>query len=146
MSHFAKSIVRVAEAKIGSNDWAYDKAKDNFPANTNKCNKFVYDVMVEANVRPLPEVSRYVVLSRPLTAGEWATPGVDIDGWTVVTDPQPGDVVAEAHNYADATGHVGIVVGEKQTISASSVVRGTIVKNDWGFREDNKPTFRRLSS
>ncbi len=48
------------------------------------------------------------------------------------------------HNYADATGHVGIVIGEKMTASASALVKGQIVQNDWGFRTDSKPTFRRF--
>lgn len=45
---------------------------------------------------------------------------------------------------ADATGHVGIVIGEKMTASASALAKGQIVQNDWGFRTDSKPTFRRF--
>jgi hypothetical protein len=123
----------------------YTKEKDDFGKNTNKCNKFVYDVLVEAGVTPPPEVPKYVVFKRPPTAGEWADPSVKIEGWVVVTDPKPGDVVAEAHHYSDATGHVGIVVGDKQTVSASALVGGVIVPNDWGFRPDQKPTFRRCT-
>jgi hypothetical protein len=148
MSPLATKIVSVATGKVGSNDWAYDREKDNFGKNTNKCNKFnkfVYDVMVEAGVQPPPSIPRYLIFSRPPTAGEWATPSTTIDGWVVVETPAPGDVVAEAHNYSDATGHVGIVVGDKLTASASALVNGQIVQNDWGFRSDNKPTFRRYS-
>jgi len=145
MSSKAGEIVKVAISKVGSNQWQYAVEKDDFGKNTNKCNKFVYDVMVEAKTNPLPQVSHYVVWSRPPLAREWADPNTTIEGWKIVTSPQPGDVVAEAHNYADATGHVGIVVAKNQTISASALVGGTIVMNDWGFRKDNKPTFRRFS-
>src|SRR5262249_39736537 len=97
--------------KVGSHDWLYSKKKDNFDENTNKFNNFVYDVLVEAGVKPAPEVPKWFGLSsRPPTAGEWADPNLLIPGWYTVSDPQPGDVVAEAHRYSDATGHVGIVV------------------------------------
>jgi len=145
MSAFAASIVRVARSKVGSQAWMYDREKDNFGKNTNKCNQFVYDTLVEAGVKPPPVVPKYLVFSRPPTAGEWADSSVHIEGWAIVTDPKPGDVIAEAHNYSDATGHVGIVVGEKQTVSASALVGGVIVQNDWGFRPENKPTFRRCT-
>ena len=145
MSSLSGEIARVARSRVGSQDWRYDKEKDGFPKNTNKCNQFVYDVMVEAGVKPPPVVPKYLVFSRPPTAGEWADPSVKIEGWTVVSEPQPGDVIAEAHQYSDATGHVGIVVGDKKTVSASALVGGVIVENDWGFRSDNKPTFRRTT-
>jgi cell wall-associated NlpC family hydrolase len=145
MSVMTDAIVRVARSKVGSQDWAYAKEKDDFGKNTNKCNKFVYDVLVEAGVKPPPVVPKYVVFTRPPTAGEWADPQVKIEGWAVVSSAQPGDVVAEAHQYSDATGHVGIVVAEKLTVSAAATVGGTIVQNDWGFRKDNKPTFRRYN-
>ena len=144
MADMIPAIIRVASRKVGKNDWLYATAKDDFGANTNKCNQFVYDVMVEAGLVPKPTVPKYVLWTRPPTAGEWATPSVAIAGWVVVTDPKPGDVVAEAHNYADATGHVGIVIGEKMTASASALAKGQIVQNDWGFRTDSKPTFRRF--
>ena len=145
MSARTDQIAKVARSKVGSEEWLYSKEKGNFGKNTNKCNQFVYDVMIEAGVSPPPTVPRYVIFSRPPTAGEWADSSTTITGWTVVTEPQPGDVVAEAHNYSDATGHCGIVVGSKLTCSASSLEGGKIVQNDWGFRQDNKPTFRRFS-
>ncbi len=141
----ANSIVLAARTKVTSQEWMYAKEKGDFGKNKNKCNQFVYDVLVEAGVKPPPFVPKYVFFSRPPTAGEWADPSVKIDGWVVVSEPKPGDVVAEPHNYSDATGHVGIVVGEKQTVSANSLVGGVITQNDWGFRGDNKPTFRRCT-
>jgi hypothetical protein len=143
MASLASDIVRVARGKVGSKAWMYSTKKDEFAANTNKCNKFVFDVLVEAGVTPPPKVSMYLIFSRPPTAGEWASPKVEITNWEVVTSPQPGDVIAEAHEYADATGHVGIVVGPSLTVSAASNVGGVIVENDWGFRTGQSPTFRR---
>lgn len=145
MSAQSIKIAQVAKSKVGSSDWKYSEERGDFPKNTNKCNLFVYEVAVAAGATP-PTVPRYVIFNRPPTAGEWATPSVSINGWTVVTDPQPGDVVAEAHNYADATGHVGIVTGDKLTTSASALVGGVIVENDWGFRSDNHPTFRHCTT
>ena len=44
--------------------------------------------------------------------------------------PQPGDIAADGQ-------HVGIVSGKGKTISAS-IITGTVVENDWGFRGKNK--------
>jgi len=145
MSNIPERIVRVAQSKVGRRDWLYSVSKDNFGPNTNKCNQFVYDVMVEAGVMPPPYVPKYFFFRRPPTAGEWAKPSVEIEGWTVVVDPIEGDVIAEAHDYRDATGHVGIVVARKQSVSSNSLLGGVIVQNDWGFRSDNNPTFRRYT-
>src|SRR6516164_8779070 len=122
MPSLPDQIVRVARRKVGRQYWMYTKEKDDFGKNTNKCNKFVYDVLVEAGVKPPPVVPKYVVFTRPPTAGEWADPQVKIEGWDVVNSAKPGDVVAEAHQYSDATGHVGIVVGDKLTVSAAATV------------------------
>jgi hypothetical protein len=145
MSDLAAEIARVARSEVGSRDWMYSVVKDQFGKNTNKCNLFVYDVLIEAGVKPAPVVPKYIVLSRPPTAGEWADPSIKIAGWTVVSEPKQGDVMAEAHDYSDATGHVGIVVADRQTVSASSLVGGVIVQNDWGFRPDDTPTVRRFT-
>lgn len=48
MADVASEIVRIARSKVGSKSWLYDTAKDNFDAGTNKCNQFVYDVLVAA--------------------------------------------------------------------------------------------------
>ncbi|QDV35077.1 hypothetical protein [Tautonia plasticadhaerens] len=142
MSNKAAKIVEVAKRHVGSALWAYSVEKGDFGKNTNKCNLFVYDVMVEADARPLPVVSRRIFWTRPPLAREWADPAVEIEGWDVVSSPEPGDVISEAHEYADATGHVGIVVGPGETVSAAS---NAVLRNDWGFRQGQKPTYRRLS-
>lgn len=145
MSSLAAEIVRVARSQVGRKDWMYSATRDEFGPGTNKCNKFVYDVLVEVHVTPPPKVTIYVFFGRPPLAGEWADPKVAIDGWEVVATPLPGDVIAEKHLYSDATGHVGIVVGSGLTVSASSYVGGVIVENDWGFRAGDVPVFRRYS-
>ena len=48
--------------------------------------------------------------------------------------PQPGDVVAQKIEYSDATGHVGIVVDNGQTVSQLSTPTEIVGQNDWGFR------------
>src|SRR5205085_5233065 len=60
-----KEIDRVARSYNGSKDWAEEKAKPPFPANTNKCNLFVADVTDEAGATARTKKGR-----RPL-AGEW---------------------------------------------------------------------------
>ena len=141
-------IVRVARSYIDSKLWMYAVAKDNFGENTNKCNKFVYDIMVEVGINPPPQVTVPGWIwdtIRPPTAAEWASATVAIPYWNIVAEPQPGDVVAEAHHYSDATGHCGIVVGNKETVCYSSLLSGVIDLTDWGFRADSKPTFRRYA-
>lgn len=78
------------------------------------------------------------------TAGQWGDPKVQIPGYPVVDNPQPGDVIAIPHRYGDATGHVGIVVVKGKTASQSSITDSVEV-NDWGFRPGQKPVFRRCT-
>jgi hypothetical protein len=81
------------------------------------------------------------------SSGGWADPDLVIPGWITVTDPQSGDVVAEAHRYSDATGHVGIVVAKGRTVSAAAIppLPGIVVENDRGFRPGQTPTFKRCT-
>lgn len=104
-------IAKTAKKYGGSTAWAYGKRKDNFPAGTNKCNKFVYDVTKEAGA-PAVVIGSDGKPRAPLAA-EWAAPRVRIPGWRVLgpnEKPQPGDVAAWPHHYSDATGHSGVVV------------------------------------
>jgi hypothetical protein len=93
----------------------------------------------------------------PALAGEWASPSTTLGCWHNVTVPsdrlggypasmsQPGDVIGEAINHINATGHVGIVVGPEQTASADSaaacmslgVIPAEIIDiTNYGFRAD----------
>ena len=144
------SVKPAARRYIGSNAWAYDKERGPSGTNTNKCNLFVYEVLNEAGT-PVSMMHRtrfgFRRPDHPPLAGQWANPSVSIPGWTIVTSPQPGDVVAEAHIYSNASGHVGIVTeanadGTGKTVSASSKTQ-TVVENDWGFQPGQKVVFRR---
>src|SRR5690348_1080524 len=86
-----KEIVRVARQYQGSELWLYRASKDNFGKNTNKCNQFVFDVLTEAGVVPLPYVIKTFLGMgygrRAPTAGEWADPSESFTAWAVVNDP-----------------------------------------------------------
>ena len=76
------------------------------------------------------------------TAAQWADPSFKIANWVVLKpgeSPEPGDVVAEKINYSDATGHVGIVVDNQQTVSQWSSPTESVGQNNYGFRSDNDP-------
>lgn len=100
-------IVKAALAKKGSHAWSYSATNGVFGPNTNKCMLFVHDVLLEAGADTgLPHGIRH---KSPPTAGDWATSGTSIPAWRPLFDfetPEPGDVVAQAGAYADATGHV----------------------------------------
>jgi RHS repeat-associated protein len=137
-----QQIADLAKSKVGSHDWDYDKEKDNFPENTNKCNKFVYDILKQSGASPgTPNGNPVKVFfggqASPPTASQWADPNYRIPNWRVLQpgeSPEPGDVVAQKINYTDATGHVGIVVGGGQTVSQVSTPAEIVAQNDWGFR------------
>ncbi|OQW89618.1 MAG: hypothetical protein BWK78_07615 [Thiotrichaceae bacterium IS1] len=135
--NIVKHIVEAAKQQVGSSQWSYYGSVGGlcwFRSKSNKCNKFVYDILTEAGV-PVPTI-RGRFNHCPPTASDWASPMVEIQGWEIVIGlPQPEDVVAVQHEYSDATGHVGIVSGEKTTISQSSETH-KVVENDWGFRGD----------
>jgi hypothetical protein len=102
--------------------------------------------------------------SYPALAGDWANPNTDLKCWRTVTTNNtvpvgpplapgtlppdisiPGDVIAEAIQYSDATGHVGIIIGPDETVSADSAAScfppyspaGIIDISDYGFRAIN---------
>ena len=137
-----QEISDLAKSKINSQDWDYDKEKDNFEANTNKCNKFVYDILKQVGASPgapngNPIKKIFGGKGYPPTAKQWADPNYAIPNWRVLQPgetPQPGDVVAQKIEYSDATGHVGIVVDNGQTVSQLSTPTEIVGQNDWGFR------------
>lgn len=87
---------------------------------TNKCNAFVDDVLSGSGRSP----RRRGGLGGPIAAGDWANPKNKIPNFPQVSVPQPGDIVAIAHNYpGGASGHVAIVeVPGVSTIGAVKVV------------------------
>lgn len=150
-----KQIIPVGKSHVGSSTWAYSANKPPYGPKTDKCNLFVYDVLNEAGASVQMKTrdrgwlkglitARYV--KHPPLAGQWANSSVSIPGWMVVKTPQVGDVAAEAIQYLNATGHVGIVSEVTQggkngkTISATAT---KVVENDWGFRAGQNVVFRR---
>lgn len=144
-------IANTAKSYKDSELWNYDVAKDNFGKNSYKCNKFVYDVTTESsasigtpNGNLLKKITRKT--DCPPTAGQLGDKDYDIENWTPLMKgeiPMSGNIISEAHDYSDATGHTGIITGDKQTASSNARVNGKITINDWGFREDNHPLIRR---
>lgn len=138
------AIVRVARSYVGSGAWGYDADRPPYGPGTNKCNLFVYEVLTEAGFSvPMIERFKWGIIPRgshPPLAGQWANGSFSISGWVVIQGPpQPGDIIAEAHEYSDASGHVGIVTsvsedGSTDTTVSASASTSTIVENDWGFR------------
>jgi RHS repeat-associated protein len=131
----------IAAARGDSRDWRYEADRSDvnggFGRNTNKCNLFV-DTQFEAAGYRLPNIggNRFLrALGRyPPGAANLSRANYALPGWPVVSGPpQPGDLIAYG-------GHVGIVTGEKMSISASPNGR---VENDWGFRRNQKPVIRR---
>jgi CHAP domain len=127
-----QSIAQIAQGYIGSQNWLD-------AVGMNKCNIFVYDVITQAGgTAPLDTSMRqrikyYLGLANspnyPALAGDWANPNKTLGLWKTLTVPpgaqtgarppdfsQPGDVIAEAIQYSDATGHVGIVASVGNTI------------------------------
>lgn len=138
LNHYSHTIyeriARNAEKYIGSTDWAYDVEKDNFGSNTNKCNKFCFDVLEESGIPPSivsEEIPAgvdmgYYERKRPPTAGEWGNPSKRIDNWKVVKTPRRGDIAAYRYAYSNATGHVGIYTGGGKGVWANS----TYIRHD----------------
>jgi RHS repeat-associated protein len=135
----AEDIVESARQHIESEEWSFHKRNGTFAPGKNKCNQFVRDALNDAFV-PVPVMNGRM---SPPTAGQWADPNVDIPGFPIVSGPpQPGDIIAEAHETPDATGHVGIVTGDNSTVSQSSIT-DRIEENNWGFRPEDNVTVRR---
>lgn len=148
----AKKIVKNAKKHDKSKKWSYEVEKDNFKSKTNKCNKFVYDILTESGASPgLPNgnpIKKFFGYGSPPTASQWADPNYDIPGWDVVSSPKAGDVVAVSANFSDATGHVGIMISGTQSIGASHyTVRitnfGTSSYNLSGYPGNNGYVYRR---
>jgi RHS repeat-associated protein len=115
----SEKILEAAHKLNNLSKYGYDSdsGTPGFGSGKNKCNLFVFDVLNEAGIKP-PRRTRFGIPRGPATAGMWADPSVEIEGFDIVTDPQPGDIVAIAFPYADATGHVAVVIGGNQTIGA----------------------------
>lgn len=139
-------MYQTALANIGETAWAYfpeRQAKRNpnvkFGFCSNKCNLFVYEVILTAEVdvgtpNYLKWYKHWILLfqgklARPPCAKDWYDEKVDYfyligEGKDGLRKALPGDVIT------DGT-HCGIVAENQQTISATSE---RVVRNSWGFR------------
>jgi cell wall-associated NlpC family hydrolase len=127
-----ENIVRVAESHKGENSWAKRQAKGNLDAGKWKCSKFVYDILKEAGIdMGLPNGNWILGGKYPYTAGQWGDPNFKIPGWELVTVPQPGDIAAYKADYTDASGHIGIYVGDGKGIwTNETTVREDFINNE----------------
>jgi hypothetical protein len=116
-SNIAKrlAIDRIARSYNGSTAWAYDARKDDFAPGTNKCNKFVCDVVRQARAPMLlvPGKSK----ARCARAGEIGDPRLGLHDWRVLEPgeaPEPGDVAAYPLPGGGAafSGHSGIITSD----------------------------------
>lgn len=136
-------IVSAARSHIGSTIWANNVEHGNFPAGSNKCNSFVSDCLSQAGI----DVSningnflrRLSGNGYPPVAGQWANPNYNINGFRALESgetPLPGDIVAGAFPYSDATGHVAIFSGYDENGNMLAIgTNGTIIiDNDWPHR------------
>lgn len=132
-----RSLAEVALSHQG--DTRYEAARWNgwYRPGSNKCNQAVADWIV-ASGHPRPHVpGHFGIIPRDPNAHEWADPHVTIPGWSAPfprDQSQPGDIIAQWHG--PVFGHVGVVVGIRQTISAYGEVQppGLVLENDWRFR------------
>jgi hypothetical protein len=101
---------QAAADQVGSTGWAYDKARGAFPANTNKCNLFVCEMVESSGARSpryghsphWPYLAGTMGQDRELPALSRVKPG----------DEKIGDVAAIPHRYSDASGHALIYAGD----------------------------------
>jgi len=115
-------IASIARGMKGDASYAFGAKKDEFASGTNKCNKFVGDVVKKAGAQAMvidPKTGKPIPIApgsttpRPPTAGEWADPKTNIPNWRPLNSgesPERGDVAAFAMpGHASYTGHSGIV-------------------------------------
>jgi hypothetical protein len=106
-----RAIDRIGRGYARNTAWAFLKKKDDFGPNTNKCNKFVFDVLKEAGAPAF-----YTPRGggpRPPMAGDWANRYAKIPNWRPLGPrerPMPGDVAAyPLPGHSTYTGHSGII-------------------------------------
>jgi hypothetical protein len=136
---YGADLAEIAMSHEG--DTSYEAAKWNgwYRPGSNKCNKAVAD-WISAAGYPRPFVrGHFGLIPRDPSAHEWADPKVKIAGWSApmpLSAARPGDVIAQQHG--PVYGHVGIVTGPRETVSAYGEVKpqGLVLQNDWGFRTE----------
>jgi RHS repeat-associated protein len=136
----ADRIAGIAAVNVDSEAWRTSRARSakrnpriRYKAKEDKCNLFVYEVLLAAGVRPPTSGAKG---KWPARAGEWGNPSVNnLTGWVIVTDGSvaPGDVISQQIPYSDASGHVAII-GPDGATYGTGTDDGVISRTDWGFR------------
>jgi len=116
--------------------WAYSAKRDNFSENSNKCNKFLYDMYASHGI--VPKIGNRA----PMT-GEWAKSNPKITNVykTDIKDFRLGNIVAGYHLYHDeegnvsAAGHVTIItfIDKYGSLFTTGAGGDNIVTNNWGI-------------
>jgi RHS repeat-associated protein len=121
-------VVAAAEEALANGEgYGTDDRSGNFPPGSYKCNKLAFDIAERAGA-PLPASVDSNGNSWPPLAGTLGNPNIrSVGRWEIVSDPQPGDLVAQQRGYSDASGHVGIVVDRSLNV---------ISARDWGISKD----------
>lgn len=140
-SSMGRKIQQEADKHVGSSTWSFYAIRKYCKTKCNKCNMFVAEMIEDAG-GSVPH--RYPFVWTPIGTNEWANPKSRYlrRAWCwklVVGCYKDGDVAATSGN---PMGHVGIVTGENTVTSANRYV---IVKNNWGFRSGQNPTFWRYT-
>jgi RHS repeat-associated protein len=129
-----RRIAQGATDKWDQTDWAQDATRGRYGPGTNKCNVFIYDVL--EGIGLIPPSRGWPTSGGPITAGTWADPSSNISGWSVVQNPQPGDIGASSDwrglllnwspiNPFGATGHTAVVTGDGLATGTSADRIGT---------------------
>ncbi len=88
-----------------------------------KGSAFVFDMQKEVGINPSDKI---------IKVGTWGDPNVkNIPGYTIVTEPQAGDIAAFSKQTSDgSSGHMGIMQDSKTLIYAGQKnVRATVIMN-----------------
>ncbi len=115
------------------------------------CNLFVQKAVAESGA-PKPVVRKADGTIGAPSAAEWANSPVP--GWRFLEPgeiPQPGDVAARKENFADATGHSGIVVSvSKDGVVTAMAAHQSAIGKDMSFqpgsqKSPNNNVYRRYT-
>jgi len=128
------------DADEARTDYAQDVRKGNFGAGLPKCNLYTRDRLAGSGINP-PENPGG---PWPLQSHNWADSSLSVEGFSIVTTPERGDIVAIAPPAGRTYGYVGIVVDPANSVTVSAR-SGAVVRDNFGF--DGKPgyVFRRYT-
>jgi RHS repeat-associated protein len=110
-----KNIIETARKYLDSSRWSkWNYLDEYFVFGTNKCNKFVYDVISEIVQGAVRSIVSNRGFLRPPTAREWADPNFNLPGWSKpINNPPAGSVISNGN-------HTGFITDKQTSISASS--------------------------